>query len=157
VVVVGIGQMAVSDRPDEVLVTYSLGSCIGLTLYDPEAGCGGLIHCKLPTAAGLTHPAERDPCIFVDTGVVALLRAVCALGGRLDRLVAKLAGGAVLFDDGGIFKIGERNRDVALRVLAKNRIRLAGEETGGTAARTMYLHLQDGRSMLRSRGQQYEL
>lgn len=156
-IVVGIGEMAVSNRPDDIVVTYSLGSCIGLTVYDPVARCGGLIHCKLPTASGMTRSLDRDPCAFVDTGVVALLRAVCDLGARVDRIVAKMAGGAVLFDDGGIFKIGDRNRQVARRVLEKNLIPLAGDDTGGTAARTMYLHLSDGRTMLRSQGREYPL
>ena len=78
--VVGIGEMIVSADPNEILVTYSLGSCIGVSVYDPEVGVGGLIHCMLPTSKLNPEKAASQPCMFTDKGVVALLHAVIGLG-----------------------------------------------------------------------------
>ena len=154
---VGISDMATSNSKEDILVTYSLGSCIGLTLFDPVAVVGGMIHCMLPLSRLDPTKAAASPCMFADTGVSALLRAVFDLGAERKRLIAKVAGAAVLLDDGGRFRIGERNYTVVHKVLDKNEIAIAAEDIGGTVPRTMYLHMQTGRTIIKSRGQGVEL
>lgn len=156
-VTIGISEMRVSDNPSETLVTYSLGSCVGLTLYDPEERVGGLIHCMLPVSKIDNEKARANPCMFTDTGVPALIQAVLSLGGVKRRLIAKVAGAAQLLDERGTFKIGERNYTVLRKVLWKNNILIAAEDVGGTIARTMYLHMNDGRTTLKSGGVEKEL
>lgn len=154
---VGIAEMVVARSPDDVLVTYSLGSCVGLTLYDPVAGLGGLIHCMLPLSSLNAEKAQQSPCMFVDTGVAELLQQLYDRGADRRRLLAKVAGGAAPLDDQGTFRIGERNLAVLRKMLANNGIAIRGEQTGGTAARTMYLHLDSGRTTVKSRGREVEL
>jgi len=154
---VGISEMLVRSGGEEVLVTYSLGSCVGLALYDPAIRAGGLIHCMLPLSKIDPAKAQAAPAMFVDTGVPALLQALFDLGAEKKRLVAKVAGASSLLDEKGLFKIGERNYTVLRKLLWKNDILIAAEEVGGTAARTMYLHMATGRTVIRSQGQEREL
>jgi chemotaxis protein CheD len=155
--VVGISEMKVSNRPDDAIITYSLGSCIGLALYDPQVRAGGLIHCMLPLSKIDPERAEQRPCMFTDTGVPLLIEALLDLGAEKRHLVAKVAGAARLLGDNGTFNIGERNQVVLRKLLWKNKILIAAEDTGGSMARTMTLHLGSGATTLRSAGREYEL
>lgn len=154
---VGISEMRATSNPGDVLVTYSLGSCIGLGLYDPVARIGGLVHCMLPLSKIDPDRARENPAMFTDTGVPALLEAVLNLGADKSRLLVKVAGAAHLLDDRQTFRIGERNKMILRKVLWRNDLLIAAEDTGGTIARTMTLRLNDGLTTIRSGGQQYEL
>lgn len=154
---VGISEMKTSNNPEDVIVTYSLGSCIGLTLYDPVACVGGMIHCMLPLSKIDPDKAKATPCMFTDTGVPLLIQTLLDMGAQMRRLVAKAAGSAQLLDEKGTFKIGERNYIVMRKILWKNNILIAAEDTGGTIARTLYLHMGDGRVVVKSQGREHEL
>ncbi len=154
---IGISEMKVSNRPDDVLVTYSLGSCVGLALYDPVARIGGLVHCMLPLSSIDPVKARNSPCMFTDTGVPALIQEMLNLGAMKNRLVAKVAGAASLLDEKGTFKIGERNYIVLRKVLWKNNILIVADDTGGTIPRTVYLYVDTGRTTIKSRGEEREL
>ncbi len=156
-VVLGISEMMVSDRPDDVLITYSLGSCIGLTFYDPVARVGGMIHCMLPLSKIEPEKARLKPAMFTDTGVTALIQAMYDKGAHKQRLIAKVAGAAQLLDEKGTFRIGERNYIVLRKVLWKNDILITAEDIGGTIARTLCLYMDTGRTVVRSQGQEREL
>ena len=149
--------MYVSNDPTDVIVTYSLGSCVGLVLYDPNRRIGGMVHFMLPLSKIDPEKAKTKPCMFTDTGVPALMKALLDLGAQKKDLVAKVAGAAKLLDEKGTFKIGERNYIVLRKVLWKNNILIAAEDTGGTIARTLYLHMDSGRTVIRSRGEEREL
>lgn len=157
IITVGISELAVSNRPDDVLVTYSLGSCVGLSLYDPVACVGGMIHCMLPLSSTDPEKAKKAPAMFTDTGVALLLDQVFRLGVQRRNLVAKVAGAAKLLDEKGMFRIGERNYTVLRKILWKNNILITGESTGGTIPRTMYLHMDSGATRIRSRGEEIEI
>ena len=156
-VVVDIADARVSNDPSDVLVTYSLGSCVGLTLYDPQECIGGLIHCMLPLSKIDPAKAAAAPAMFTDTGVMALLQAMFDLGASRRRLIAKVAGAAALMDEKVMFKIGERNFTVLRKILWKNDILIAAEETGGTIARSLYLYMDTGKTVIKSQGQEHEL
>lgn len=149
--------MKVSTSVEDILITYSLGSCVGLSLYDPVAQVGGLIHCMLPLSRISPDKAVSYPARFTDTGVVALLREVIAAGARKDRLIARVAGAAKMLDENGLFKIGERNYTVLRKVLWKNDVLIRSEDVGGTISRTVYLEMASGRTMLKSGGREREL
>jgi len=155
--IVGIGELVVSADPEEVLVTFSLGSCVGVSVYDPERSVGGLIHCMLPLASHDPERARRTPAVFVDAGLTRLLDEVFALGARRESLVVKLAGGGSHAPGSDAFRIGERNCAVVRKVLWKNDLLLAGQATGGREPRTMTLYLADGRTTVRFRGEEREL
>jgi chemotaxis protein CheD len=150
-IIVDVGDMKVSRNGDE-LVTHALGSCLGLTLWDPVAKVGGLLHAMLPLSKINPEKAQENPYMFVDTGVPALFQAFYQLGGKKERAVIKAAGcGAPLGDD-KIFKIGERNLVVLKKLLWKNNLLLAAEDTGGTESRTVYFDISTGTVLIQSAG-----
>lgn len=149
--------MKISNQRDDVLVTYSLGSCVGLSLYDPVAGVGGMIHCMLPLSKIDQAKAAANPIMFTDTGVAALLQAVYNLGAERKRLIAKVAGGSSLMDEQGLFRIGERNYTVLRKMLWKNNILITAEDVGGSVSRTLYLYMDTGKTTIKSGGCEREL
>ena len=155
--VVGISEMKASDRPEDILITYSLGSCIGLALYEPRLRIGGLIHCMLPLSTLDPERAVERPCMFTDTGVLLLIGAMLDMGAKSENLVAKVAGAASLLDNSPSFSIGERNQVILRSLLRKHQIAIAAEATGGNRARTMSLHLKTGIVLLRSGGVEHAL
>lgn len=156
-VTVGIAEMQVTNNRQDVLVTYALGSCLGLATYDPVAGVGGLLHCMLPLSKLDAEKAKSIPCMFVDTGIPELFQASYRLGARKERMVVKAAGCARILDDQGHFKIGERNYTVLRKILWKNNVLLQGEDVGGGTSRTLYLDVATGAVSLRISGQVREL
>ena len=106
---IGISDMRISSEPDDVLITYSLGSCVGVTIYDPEIGVGAMIHCMLPLSKIDTEKSRKNPYMFVDSGLSAMLQALFDLGAVRKRMIAKLAGASSILDTHGTFKIGKRN------------------------------------------------
>jgi chemotaxis protein CheD len=155
--VIGISEFALTADPAETLVTYSLGSCIGVTLYDPVAGVGGLLHAMMPVSIIDPARAHKDPAMFADTGTALLLQGIFDLGAKRETLVAKLAGGAAPVDQVGRFRVGARNHMVVRRLLWKNDILIAAEDCGGTASRTVMLEMATGRTLIRSNGSWREL
>jgi len=149
--------MAVTTSSNDVLITYSLGSCLGISLYDPAAGVGGLVHCMLPLSRIDRNKARQKPGMFVDTGIVMLLQKVLKHGAQRANLIVKVAGGASVLDCKDLFKIGERNHTVLRQLLWKYNIPATAEEVGGTVARTMSLHMATGETWLKIRGQEYIL
>lgn len=141
---VGIADYKVSKAPDKI-VSYGLGSCIGITLYDSVSKVGGLVHIMLPDSTQAR--ATENLAKFADTGIPLLLKEVLALGAVKSRLVAKLAGGAQMFQFAGtsdIMSIGNRNAQFAKETLQKNSIRIVSEDLGGTYGRTVELDLENG-------------
>jgi len=139
-----ISDMAVSSQVDDVLVTYSLGSCIGVVLYDPIAKIGGMIHCLLPLSKANPEKAKVNPSMYTDSGFVELLATILALGANKGRLIVKVAGCGAPMDKNGRFKIGDRNIAVLRKLLWKNKMMISGEDVGGTKPRTMRLYMDSG-------------
>lgn len=154
---VGISDAYATSNPDEVIVTYSLGSCVGLVLYDPVVRAGGMVHCLLPLSNMDAQKAREQPAMFTDTGVAMLLQMVFNLGAERKRLVAKVAGASCMMDEKGTFRIGERNYTILKKVLWKNSVLLASEDVGGTVPRTLYLHLDTGLTVIKTQGMEKEL
>lgn len=155
--VVGIGELLVSDDADDLLVTYSLGSCIGLTLFDPVTRVGGLLHAMLPLSSIDPERAAENPAMFADTGVSVLLQGLFDLGARRKDLIACAAGAANQMDRQDLFRIGERNYTVMRKLLWKNEILLFGEDVGGDASRTLSLDIATGETLLKVFGKAWVL
>lgn len=150
-VVVDIADYAVTGDCRTTLITYSLGSCIGVTIWDPQVRVGGMIHYMLPESSLSPEKAKANPAMFADSGVPALFRAAYELGAAKRRLVIKVAGGAQLLDDNGTFNIGKRNYVMLRKMLWKNNILIDGEDVGGSVSRTLRLNVDTGRVMLKTR------
>jgi chemotaxis protein CheD len=142
--VVGMGDMLASADAGATLITYSLGSCVGVTVYDPIAQVGGMLHAMLPDSSINAERAASRPFMFVDTGLPALFHAVYALGGLKHRLTIKLAGGAEFLDQNRVFNIGIRNVEAVVTMLARNGVKLEASASGGRESRTMRLDLTTG-------------
>lgn len=148
--VVGMADCKVSGNAGEVLITYALGSCIGLALYDPLSRVGGLLHLMLPDSGLDKARAAENPYRFADLGIPALLRKVCERGAERHRLRVAAAGAAEFMRRGEMFNIGKRNRAALHRILWKEGVLINVEATGGTAARTLGLEIGTGRCFLRA-------
>lgn len=155
--VVGISDMKVSNNPDEVLITYSLGSCLGVVIYDPVAHVAGLLHSMLPLSKIDQHKAKALPFMFVDAGVPLLFREAYALGADKKRIIVKAAGCSSLLDEKGFFKIGERNFTVLRKLLWKNNILIEKQDIGGNISRTVSIAVQTGRVVIKTGGREKEL
>ncbi len=156
-IVVDIADFAVTDDTGATLVTHSLGSCIGMTIWDPVASVGGMIHYMLPDAALSPEKAKANPAMFANTGVPAMFRAAYELGAVKKRLVVKVAGGAQLLDDNGTFNIGKRNYVMLRKLFWKNGILIEAEDVGGSISRTVRLAVGSGTVTLRTRNGEVEL
>ena len=142
--VVGIADLAMTADPLAMLVTYALGSCIGVTIFDPVARVGGMLHLMLPQASLSAEKAKKCPCMFADTGVPLLFTKAYELGAKKERMIVCAAGGSESLADEGHFKIGSRNRTMLRKLFWKNNVLIAAEDTGGSHSRTMMLRLSDG-------------
>lgn len=144
--VVGIGEMYVSGSGVGTAKTYALGSCVGLTIYDPVTRVGGMIHLQLPESTIDPKRSLTQPCLFVDTGLPTFFHTAYRAGARKERLIVKAAGGASLheIDSIDVFQIGKRNFLAVRRLLWKNGILLEAQDVGGSMSRTMVLDLSTG-------------
>jgi chemotaxis protein CheD len=147
--VVGISECKVSADPEAVLLTYALGSCVGVAMHDASAGVAGLLHFMLPEASLDPAKAARTPCMFADSGVAELLRLMKGLGADPRKLAVRIAGGAQVLSGHELFQIGRRNALAARKALWKEGLLLAGEATGGGVSRTMRLEVATGRTLVR--------
>ena len=154
-VVVGVGDMRASASADDEIVTFALGSCIGLAAHDPVAGVGGLLHAMLPLSTMDPAKAAANPHVYVDTGVPALFRECYRLGARKERMIVKLAGGGFNgpTDRSDHFEIGKRNLLTLRKLLWKNGVLLHGEDVGGVnVPRTLRLNVATGAVTLTALG-----
>ncbi len=148
--VVNISDSQSSSSPEDVLVTYSLGSCIGVAAWDPVAKVGGLLHYQLPCSTMDPERARQRPAMFADTGMGALLASMESQGAVRRRVRVKLAGGAEMLDDAGVFRIGRRNHAAIRKLLWKEGLLLDAEDVGGAAPRTLSLRVADGAVTVKS-------
>ncbi|MBM4028436.1 MAG: chemotaxis protein CheD [Planctomycetes bacterium] len=153
-IMIDISDAKVSDQPADLLVTYSLGSCIGVCLYDPAIHVGGMLHYQLPTAKMDAERARAKPCMFADTGMRLLLDRLLALGVNKKRLQVRLAGGANMATGPQGFDIGKRNYLAIRRILWNEAMFIDAEDVGGSLARSLYLDVADGTVTVRSNGQE---
>ncbi|HAV63216.1 MAG TPA: chemotaxis protein CheD [Verrucomicrobiales bacterium] len=156
-VVVGIADMAVSNNQAVTLATYSLGSCIGVTIYDPVAKVGGLLHVMLPESSIDPDKAQRQPAMFMDTGIPAMFRAAYELKAEKYRVQICVVGGAQVMDSSGFFSIGKRNYQTLCAIMEKHDLKITAEQVGGMVSRSVYLNLATGEVRLKVSGQSEEV
>ena len=151
---VGVADMKISSVPEDEIVTYALGSCLGITVYDPVAKIGAMAHVMLPSSSIDPVKAASNPCMFVDSGVKKLFHDICEAGARKSRLIVSAAGGACAngLDKDDYFQIGKRNVTMLRDILWKNGIGLKYADFGGNLARTMSLDIDSGKVLIRSNG-----
>jgi chemotaxis protein CheD len=150
--IVGISDLKVSNNVDDVIITYALGSCIGIAVYDPLARVGGLLHYMLPDSTLDQNKAKENPEMFADTGIPLLFKSCYKLGADKKRMVVKVAGGASILDDTNFFRIGQKNIMAMRKIFWKNNVLIDAEETGSNYNRTVRLEMTTGKVYVRSSG-----
>jgi chemotaxis protein CheD len=152
--IVGVADLKVSAQPGDILITYALGSCLGITIHDPMANVGGLLHVMLPLSTIDSAKASENPYMFVDTGVPQLFLECYKLGAQKGRLVVKVAGGACSNEneEEDYFQIGKRNFTILRKLLWKNGVLLKTHDVGGQQSRTMSLDIGNGEVQLKING-----
>ena len=149
---VGMADLNICKSPD-MITTLGLGSCIGIALYDPVTKIGGLAHIMLPDSTQMRN--NSNIAKFADTGIEELVKRMIAAGANKNRLVAKIAGGAKMFEVSGlsdIGNVGERNAQASKEKLKQLGIPLKAEDTGLNYGRTVELYTETGEFRIKSVG-----
>lgn len=152
-IIVNVSDAKVSKDPDAVIATYSLGSCIGVALYDPVVKVGGMLHYQLPSGTMDADRARQNPTMFGDTGMVYLLAEMEKHGAQKRRMRVGLAGAAQMLNDTKVFDIGRRNHTQIRKILWQHGMFIAGEQVGGKTPRTMFLRVSDGQVTIKAQDQ----
>lgn len=139
---VGIAD-AKTARHNDILVTYALGSCVGVCLYDPILPLAGMVHILLPCKDDST--SKENEYKFADSGIHRLMNQMIAQGADRSRLRAKIAGGAEMFE-GAVYlqAIGARNIKAVKETLQKLHIPITAEDTGSNYGRSIWFFCENG-------------
>jgi chemotaxis protein CheD len=157
-IVVGIGEMAVTDRPDDVLVTYALGSCVAVCLFDQVSRVAAMLHFLLPESSINARRAIAQPAAFADTGIPLLLETAVRRGLKKSRTSVRLVGGAMVANTPGPTPAtGHRNALAARSILWRLGLFIEGQDVGGVEARTVHFAAGDGRLLVVSGRQTKEI
>ena len=156
-IVIGISDAYVSNEPGDLLITHSLGSCIGIGLYDPVAKVGALLHYMLPQGSLDPKKSQTDPFRFGDVAIPKLFELAYKLGATKPNIKVVMAGGANVLKNQNVFNIGHRNITIARKLFWKNRIFVESEEVGGEIPRTLSLDMSSGCFYLQSKGVRFAL
>lgn len=148
--IVGIADMKLA-KDGQQLITYALGSCIGLCFYEPRIKLAALLHIMLPLNM---ETGRKNPFKYADTGIRQTLREMEMKGASRAAITVKIAGGARMFEvsAGGLGNIGQRNSESVRQILKMEKVRLLWEDVGGTIARTMEFDSATGTGSIRSYG-----
>ncbi len=152
VIKVGMADLKTAKAPD-ILTTLGLGSCIGIALWDSTTKIGGLAHIMLPDSTKIRN--NSNIAKFADTGIVELVRQMEALGVPRRRMVAKIAGGAKMFEVAGttsVGNIGEKNAISSKKTLQELGIPILAEDTGLNYGRTVELDCSNGDYIIKAVG-----
>ena len=150
--IVGIADSKISNNKDDVVITYALGSCVGIVVFDPLVRVGGLLHYMLPDSTLDLVKARENPDMFADTGIPALFKSCYKLGAEKKRMIVKVAGGASILDDTNFFRIGQKNIMAMRKIFWKNNVMIDKEDTGLNCNRTVRLEMSTGKVYIRSSG-----
>jgi len=141
---IGIGEYRIGSFP---MMTIGLGSCIGLIMFDPNLNLGAMVHIMLPESSGRTD----RPGKYADTAVPLLVHELNARGCKNRSIIAKMIGGACMFEYFGTnLNIGKRNADKVRTMLTEHNIQLAAEDIGGKVGRSVtFLPAENGKVVVR--------
>jgi chemotaxis protein CheD len=146
---VGLGERVISRAPDDVIIAFGLGSCLGIVMIDPTLQLCGMIHAVLPEKLNGADPHSAK---FVTNGIQGLLASMLESGAERRRLVIKMAGGANMLLASGLsstFDIGTRNIEAARRTFSQLGLQIRAEDVGGNLGRTVRLYVGSGKMTVR--------
>jgi chemotaxis protein CheD len=147
--VVGIADCKVTADPRQVLLTYALGSCVGVAIWNSKTREAGLLHAMLPDSRLDPARAQQNPFVFVDSGLRKLIERMKSRAASPRDLVVKVAGGASLIDTSQHFHVGKNNILAVKQVMRGSGLTVQAADIGGSGSRTMQLTLMTGRVSIR--------
>lgn len=155
---VGMADLKICKAPD-ALTTIGLGSCIGIAIYDPSTKISGLAHIMLPDSTQIRN--NSNIAKFADTGIQKLYDDMIKAGANKSRMVAKIAGGAKMFELSGgsdsTINVGQRNADASKKKLKELGVRLVAEDTGLNYGRTVELYSENGDYYIKAVGKDVKI
>ena len=143
-ILIGIAEMVVADDPEIILCAPHLGSCLGISAYDPKKRIGAMIHCLLPLSKSDPAKAAEKPYMYTDTGFAAMIEDLLQRGSEKKDLIICVAGGASINDKNNVFEIGKKNYTVLRKLMWKNNLLLKAEHVGDEFSRTISLSIATG-------------
>lgn len=150
---VNFSESKISTNPSETLVAFSIGSGIGVSMYDAVTGVGALLNFVLPNSATiLPERATHLPGMFADTGMQTLLDTLNDIGVKIETMKIVIAGGAHILDQPSGFNIGLKNHQAIISILSRENLVLHHEDIGGTTRRTLSLDIRTGFSTIQTVG-----
>lgn len=153
---VGLAEYAISRNPDDILVAYGLGSCIGVVMIDPGSRLCGLLHAVLPRASDGMPSNEFNPFKYVENGIESLIASLKKEGANPARLTVRIVGGANMLMSSSLtqsFDIGTRNLEAAQATLNRLKMPIAAAEVGGHTGRTVRVYVAESRVTVRVIGE----
>lgn len=147
-IIAGVADLKVSTDPNAQLVTYALGSCLGITFHDPRRRIGGLLHVMLPDSRLHANGPARE-AMFVDSGVKLMLNTLAKAGADIGGLRCKVFGGAQVADADHFFRIGAKNIDAFYQISRDLNLNVQVWEVSGRVNRTIRLMNQTGEVLVK--------
>ncbi|MFN3659725.1 MAG: chemotaxis protein CheD [Brevinematales bacterium] len=155
--IIGIGEWLLSQKPEDVLTTYALGSCVALIAFCRKKHIGAMAHIALPNSSIDPEKARTQPAYFADLAVPLMIEAFQKEGIQTKEIEIKLVGGAQMLDPNGIFDIGKRNVLEIKKLLWQNMLAPIAEDVGGSISRTVSLAIGEGIVVVSSQNKKYQL
>jgi chemotaxis protein CheD len=149
---VGVADLKISYESADMLITYALGSCLGITVYDFRKKRGGLLHCMMPDSSIDRNKAAGNPYLYVDSGIKVMMDNFYRSGSRKNDLIIRVAGGSSskLNEEEDFFQIGRRNFVSLRKYLWDEGLMLKAYDVGGYGSRTVTLELEGGKMLIKS-------
>jgi len=143
--IVGIGEYIISSNNEDIIKTYSLGSCVAITMHCPKRRVSGMVHIALPSPESEQDSIER-PAHFAETAIPIMLDKFCfTYGCSIEDLKIGVFGGAWSSRDDDVFKIGLRNVEAIKSILANKGMTISLNDTGGYCSRTVEIDVGTGK------------
>lgn len=155
IIKVGMADLKTCVSPDAI-TTLGLGSCIGIAIVDPVTKIGGLAHIMLPDSTAIRN-SQQNIAKFADTGIAELVNQMIKIGAKKERMVAKIAGGAMMFafkSQSDLTMVGQRNAVASKQKLKELGIPLLAEDTGANYGRTVIFYPETGEFHIRAVGKE---
>ena len=156
-IVVGVGEYYVSNKSDDLIKTFALGSCVAVIAYDKEKKIAGLIHIALPDSKKSQKNKEYPPGYYADTGIPILFKEMGKLGATRENTSIKIAGGSNVLNNMDKFDIGKKNVLAIKKILWKNQLGVIAEDTGGNIPRTISFYVESGEIEISSNSKKWKL
>lgn len=157
--VIGLGELQVSNEPGITLACLGLGSCVGISAYDPVVRVGAMAHVVLPIGEG--PPGDKSPAKYANHAIPLIVSSMEKLGAIRRRIVVKIAGGAKIIStikSGSLLDVGERNIEAVKNQLVVNQLVLSAEDVRGSMGRSLWLDIETGVTRVKlSAGEMREL